>query len=143
MILPILKQDHKFLKKRSKRISKIDDSIRELSNNMIETMLSENGIGISGNQVGVLKRIIVVNISGKPEVMINPEILYQSKNFCSITEGCLSFPGEFYDIERPSEIKIKYRNISGVPIISNYSGLEARCILHEIDHINGITFNTK
>jgi peptide deformylase len=139
-LLEILKEDHKILSKQAKRIAKIDDTIRNLAANMVETMISANGIGISGNQVGVLKRIIVVLVNNEPKVMINPEIVALSEKTCSIEEGCLSFPNQFYEIQRPAEVTIKYRNLSGLPVIETYDGLTARCILHEIDHINGIVF---
>jgi peptide deformylase len=139
-ILQILKDDHKLLRKKAKRVNKIDDSIRNLSIDMIETMLSANGIGISGNQVGVLKRIIVILDENHPEVLINPEIIELSQITCVIEEGCLSFPNKFYKIERPEKVKIKYRSIDGHPKIKEYVGLVARCALHEIDHINGIVF---
>ena len=139
-MLEILKEDHKLLRKKAKRINKIDENIRSLAADMVESMLSANGIGISGNQVGVLKRIIVVLINEEPKVMINPEIIFHSKELCTLDEGCLSFPGQFYKIERPKKVTVKYRNLSGHPMSETYDDLIARCILHEIDHLNGVVF---
>jgi len=106
-------------------------------------MLANNGIGISGNQVGVLKRIIVVTVNNEPKVMVNPEIVFQSEDVIKDNEGCLSFPNQFYDIPRPQKITIKYRNLSGYPMLETHEGLTARCILHEIDHLDGIVFTEK
>jgi peptide deformylase len=97
-------------------------------------------VGIAAPQVGILKQIIVVLIGDNPKVMINPEILDISQEYCTMNEGCLSFPNQFYDIERPEKVKVKYRGLNGKPMIEWYSGIEARCVLHEIDHINGIVF---
>jgi len=142
-MLEILKDDHKLLRKKAKRVDKIDDTIRNLAANMVEAMIAANGIGISGNQVGVLKRIIVVLVNEQPKVMVNPEITFQSQETCKMEEGCLSFPGIFLEIERPSTVKVKYRNLSGHPVLETYEGLTARCILHEIDHLNGVVFTER
>jgi peptide deformylase len=138
--MEILREGHKTLKKKSKRVDKIDDVIRNLSASMVETMLNANGIGISGNQIGVLKRIIVVMVNENPTVMVNPEIIFEGRETRTESEGCLSFPDTFLDIERPTSVTVKYRNLTGHPTIETYTGLTARCIFHEIDHLNGIVF---
>lgn len=138
--MEILKEDDRLLRRKAKRVDRVDDTIRNLAASMINTMLAANGIGISGNQVGVLKRIIVVLVNDQPKVFINPEIISKSEETCSEKEGCLSFPEQFYDIERSKSIKVKYRSMSGHPMIESYSGMTARCILHEIDHLDGIVF---
>jgi peptide deformylase len=142
-MLEILKDDHKVLRKKAKRVDKIDDTIRNLAANMVEAMIAANGIGISGNQVGVLKRIIVVLVNEQPKVMVNPEITFQSQETYKMEEGCLSFPGTFLEIERPFTVKVKYRNLSGHPVLETYEGLMARCIFHEIEHLNGIVFTER
>jgi peptide deformylase len=142
-MLEILKDDHKLLRKKAKRVDKIDDTIRNLAANMVEAMIAANGIGISGNQVGVLKRIIVVLVNEQPKVMVNPEITFQSQETCKMEEGCLSFPETFLEIERPSTVKVKYRNLSGHPVLETYEGLMARCIFHEIEHLNGVVFTER
>ncbi len=142
-MMEILKDNHKLLRRKAKRVDKIDDTIRNLAANMVTTMIAANGIGISGNQVGVLKRIIVVLVNNEPKVMINPKITFQSQETCEIEEGCLSFPGTFLEIKRPSIVKIKYRKLSGHPALETYEGLVARCILHEIDHLDGIVFTER
>ena len=141
--MEILKENHKLLRTKAKRIDRIDDTVRNIAANMIRTMLDNNGIGISGNQVGILKRIIVVLINDQPKVMINPEVMSFSEETCVENEGCLSFPEQFYDIERPKNVKVKYRSMSGHPVIESYDGITARCILHEIDHLDGIVFEER
>ena len=142
-MLEILKEDHKTLRKKAKRVSKIDDKIRNLADQMIETLVNASGVGISGNQVGVLKRIIVVLVNEEPRVMINPEIIFSSEELCKLEEGCLSFPEQFYEIERPEKVTVKYRNLSWHPMLETHEGLVSRCIFHEIDHLDGIVFTER
>lgn len=132
-----------YLKKKSKRVDKIDDSIRNICASMIDTMLSKNGIGLAANQVGVLKRIITFIDNGQPKVLINPEILEYSDDICTIEEGCLSIPNTIYEIKRAKNIKIKYRNLKGKPCYERYEGISARIIQHEIDHLDGITMDVR
>lgn len=142
MILEILQDGEKPLRQKAKRVDKIDDTIRNTATNMVETMLAATGVGLSANQVGILKRIIVVLVNEEPKVMINPEIIFESDEKITEQEGCLSFSGEFYEIPRAKEVTIKYRNLSGHPMLETHTGLIARCILHEIDHLNGVTFKS-
>jgi peptide deformylase len=141
--MEIIKFPDKTLLKKAKRVDKIDDIIRNIASNMIEAMLENSGVGLSGNQVGLLKRIIIVMHNDEPKVMINPEIIFTSDEKMGIREGCLSFPDEYYDIERPKTITVKYRNLSGHPILETHTDLTARIILHEIDHLDGIVFTEK
>jgi peptide deformylase len=133
----------KVLTQKAKRVSRVDDTIRTLCASMVDTMLGNNGVGLAANQVGVLKRIIVVLVDDKPVIMINPEILNFSEQSCEMEEGCLSIPGEYLQITRPEIVKVKYRNTKGMPCINSYSGLTSRVIQHEVDHLDGITMNTK
>lgn len=141
--MELLQEDDILLRRKAKRVDKIDDTVRNIAANMIRTMEKNSGIGLAANQVGILKQIIVVLVNNEPKVMINPEILDFSKEYCVMNEGCLSFPQQFYDIQRPEKVKVKYRCLSGRPMIEWYGGIEARCILHEIDHIRGIVFTEK
>lgn len=141
--MEILQEDHKLLRRKAKRIDRVDDTTRNIAISMIKTMLENDGLGLSGNQVGIMKRIIIVSVDGEPKVMINPEIVSMSEETCSMTEGCLSFPGQFYDIDRPIGLTVKYRSMSGKPMLEKYSGLTARCIMHEIDHLDGIVFTER
>jgi peptide deformylase len=133
----------KVLTQRAKRVASVDDTIRTLCASMIDTMIKNEGIGLAANQVGILKRIIIVSDWGNVRVMINPEIVEFSENTCMMEEGCLSIPGEYLQITRPESLKIKYRNIKGIPCVDNYAGLTSRVIQHELDHLDGITMNTK
>jgi peptide deformylase len=133
----------KVLTQKAKRVSRIDDTIRNMCVSMMNTMLENNGVGLSGNQVGILKRIIIVLDNNKPKVMINPEIMEFSNNLCDFDEGCLSIPNTFISIRRPESIKVKYRDMKGKPHFESYSGLLSRVIQHEVDHLDGITMNTR
>lgn len=133
----------KVLTQKAKRVSRIDDTIKNLCASMIDTMISSDGIGLAGNQVGVLKRIIVILDDEIPKVLINPEIVEFSKITCDCEEGCLSIPDVFININRPEQIKVKYRDIKGKPHLETYDGIISRVIQHEIDHLDGITMDTK
>ena len=142
-MLDILTLGHKTLTQKARRVSSVDDTIRTLCVSMMNTMLENNGVGLAANQVGVLKRIIVVLIDEKPTVMINPEILEYSETLCEMEEGCLSIPGEYIHITRPETVKVKFRDTKGKPHIGYYSGLTSIVMQHEIDHLDGITMDTK
>lgn len=142
MILQILQDGEKPLRQKAKRVDKIDDTVRNIAANMVETMLSANGVGLAANQVGILKRIIIVLVNNEPKVMINPEVIFESDEKVTAEEGCLSFTGEFYEIPRAKQVTVKYRDLKGHPMLETHTDLVARCILHEIDHINGVTFKS-
>ena len=129
----------------SKKVEIIDDFITSTLNQMLECMYQNNGIGLAAPQVGILKRLIVIDCSDnkdikKPLKLINPEITKLSKNISEFEEGCLSLPSQYAKVIRPSEITLKYKNIEGLICESKFSGLEATCIQHEIDHLEGILF---
>jgi peptide deformylase len=133
------------LRKKSELLEQVDDSVRKLMNEMLETMYAAPGIGLAAVQVGILKRIIVMDVSkeeGKkdPLFLVNPEILYKSKNNSTYEEGCLSLPGQFAEIERPAECHIRYINYEGKEKNLEATGLLSTCVQHEIDHLNGILF---
>ena len=130
----------------TKLVLEIDNSIKKIVSDMERVLIAQDdppGVGLAANQVGILKQIIVVLVNNEPKVMINPEILDFSREYCIMNEGCLSFPQQFYDIQRPERVKVKYRGLNGHPMIEWHEGIEARCILHEIDHIRGIVFTEK
>ena len=130
------------LRKKSRVVEVIDDKIRELINDMDETMHDANGVGISAVQVGVLKRIVVidVNYDGTPSIkLINPEIV-KTRGKEEYQEGCLSFPNKFAKVERPSEVTVKALDENGKPITVKGKGLLAEALCHEIDHLDGILF---
>ncbi len=130
------------------RIVKVDDSIRKLAKDMLITMYSAKGIGLAAPQVGVQKRILVIDLNfedpqSPPNVFINPEIISSSASVDTYEEGCLSIPGVYLNVVRPSSIKLSYRDEMGRPKKLNAEGLMARCIQHEIDHLNGVLFVDK
>ena len=133
------------LRKKSDILEKVDDELRILLDDMLETMYSAPGIGLAAVQIGILKRLIVIDISKdkekkNPIFLINPEIISKSKNTSIYEEGCLSLPGHFAEIERPEECQIKYIDYNGKKKEMKANGLLATCIQHEIDHLNGILF---
>ena len=132
----------KVLTQKAKRVANIDDTLRTFCASMVDTMLQSEGIGLAANQVGVLKRIIIVSDKGNILKMINPEIVEFSENKCMMEEGCLSIPQTYLPISRAETITVKYRDLKGKPHFEIYSGLTARIIQHEIDHLDGITMDT-
>jgi len=142
-ILEIRKFKDKILKKKARKIRKIDDKIKNLADDMAQTMRTYQGIGLAGPQVGVLKRIIVIEADFQNRgvlALINPKIIRKSKEKKTDKEGCLSFPDIYLDIKRSKKIKVKAQNIKGEKVIVDAEGLIARAIQHEIDHLNGIVF---
>ena len=133
------------LRKKSESLEKVDDEIRELLDDMLETMYAAPGIGLAAVQVGILKRIIVIDISKDKEkktplFLINPKIISRSKKTSVYEEGCLSLPGHFAEIERPAECQIKFVDYNGKEKELIANGLLATCIQHEVDHLNGVLF---
>ena len=115
---------------------------------MLITMYSSKGIGLAAPQVGIQKRLLVIDLNfedpnASPMVFINPEIISSSASLDTYEEGCLSIPGVYLNVLRPSSIKVSYRDEMGRPKKMNADGLMARCIQHEIDHLNGICFVDK
>jgi len=133
------------LKKRSKKVEVIDDKIRIIINDMIETMHKQNGVGLAAVQVGILKRIIVIDIYDEktPIIkLINPVII-KTKGEQEVEEGCLSFPNKFAKIIRPAEVTVEGLNENGEKIEIYGKGLLAQALVHEIDHLNGEVFIDK
>jgi peptide deformylase len=133
------------LRKKSLPLEKVDNELRALLDDMLETMYAAPGIGLAAVQVGILKRLIVIDISKdkektNPLFLINPEIISRSKNTSVYEEGCLSLPGHFAEIERPAECLIKFINYEGKEKELKANGLLATCIQHEVDHLNGVLF---
>ncbi|MDI6779299.1 MAG: peptide deformylase [Bacteroidota bacterium] len=145
-VLPIYLDGTEPLRKKGKFVSKIDDATIRFVMDMFETMHSADGIGLAANQVGVLKRIIVVDISCledfkdvKPLALINPEVIYKEGK-CTMEEGCLSVPEVRAEIVRPKTIKVRYKDTNFQDQELEANDILARVILHEIDHLNGVLF---
>ena len=133
------------LRKPAKRISKVDSSIRDLIKKMLHSMYSAKGIGLAAPQVGIHKQLLVIdldieNASTPPIILINPEITEFSASIETYEEGCLSIPGVYLNVIRPSSIKVNFRDEMGRPKKLNTDGLLSRCIQHELDHLNGVLF---
>jgi len=143
-ILTILKYPHINLKKKSEKITIINEKIKNIAYDMIETMLYNNGIGLAAPQININKRIIVVAINEKikPLILINPTII-NKKGTTVNTEGCLSFPEIFIKIKRNKIIKIMFLDLNGKKNLLIADNLLSVCIQHEIDHLNGITLYDK
>ena len=133
------------LRKKSEGVEQVDNNLKKLMDEMLETMYAAPGIGLAAVQIGVLKRLMVIDLSKEdqkknPLFLVNPEITFQSKNLSTYEEGCLSLPGYFAEIERPAECHLKYLDYDGNQKNLKAEGLLATCIQHEIDHLNGILF---
>ena len=135
--LNIITEPDPILRKKSEVIEKIDDELKDLLNNMLETMYDAPGIGLAAVQIGILKRIVVIDISKKDEkknplFLINPEITFKSDSTSVHEEGCLSLPGYFAEIERPSECHLNYIDYNGNKKTLIADGLLSTCIQHEV-----------
>ena len=133
------------LKLVSQEVDKVDDALRALMDDMLETMYAAPGIGLAAIQVGVPKRVIVMDLAREgedkqPRFFVNPEILWRSEETAPYEEGCLSVPEIYDEVERPARVKIKYLNYKGEEIVEDCEGLYAVCIQHEMDHLNGVLF---
>lgn len=141
----IITDEDPLLRKRSREVIEIDDRIREICADMVETLhATDNGIGLAAPQVGILKRIFVVDMydDNGPIVFINPEII-EKKGKQRNQEGCLSVPGSWGEVERPARIKVCARNPHGELFEMEASELLATCICHENDHLDGVLFTDK
>ncbi len=128
------------LRQKAKRISRIDGSVQNLIDNMIDTMHQANGVGLAAPQVGVSLRVIVVQMPGEePVALINPEIVKRTGEQ-EVTEGCLSVPGYYGEIKRSAEVKVKGKDRRGKAVRIKATGLMAEALEHEIDHLNGILY---
>lgn len=143
-IRKIRQESDPILRKKSKTVTEMNDRTRELIEDMIDTMKEADGAGLAAVQVGVLKRIFVVDVHDDqgPIVMINPEIL-QTKGIQCGDEGCLSIPGYYAEVERPNYVKVKFLNEEMEEVIMEGEELFARAVLHENDHLNGVLFTDR
>jgi peptide deformylase len=141
----IVKIPDKRLRLVSEPVMRIDAGIRALADDMFETMYHAPGIGLAAIQIGVAKRVVVMDLSKKdeaqaPQVFINPEITWRSDEISTHEEGCLSIPEYYEEVERPQRIKVKYLDLDGKTHEIEADGLFATCLQHEIDHTNGVLF---
>ncbi|MDA0901904.1 MAG: peptide deformylase [Proteobacteria bacterium] len=158
-ILPLATYPDPLLKEISKPVEKVDEKLQKFMDDMVTTMHDEGGIGLAAVQVGVTKRILVMDEgynhrynkdsdgvhqsdgveNSKPIFIINPKIIESSKELSSFDEGCLSFPDIRVSIKRPAMVKVEHLDYHGNKTISEFDGILATCVQHEMDHLNGIT----
>jgi peptide deformylase len=144
-IREILTVPNPVLKQVSAPVERVDDDLRALMDEMLETMYDAPGIGLAAIQIGVPKRVIVMDLAREgedkqPRYFVNPEILWASDDVAPYEEGCLSVPEYFDEVERPARVKLRYINYQGETIEEDADGLYAVCIQHEMDHLNGVLF---
>ncbi|WP_027631019.1 peptide deformylase [Ruminiclostridium cellobioparum] len=138
----IRKDGDEVLRKKSRPVEVIDKKIETLLDDMADTMYKADGVGLAAPQVGILKRIVVIDVGNGLFEMINPEILEQSGEQDGI-EGCLSVPGTSGEVVRPMHVKVSYTDRNGEPVILETEELFARAICHELDHLDGILYKDK
>lgn len=144
-LLNIVKEPDPILRKKSTNIDIVDKSVQKLMNDMLETMYHAPGIGLAACQIGILKKIIVIDLAKEeqpknPIFIVNPKIVWKSDNLVVREEGCLSIPGYFAEISRPNECTLEYQDFHGKAKKLEAKDLLATCIQHEVDHCNGILF---
>lgn len=142
-ILEVITVPHPTLKTKASPVERIDEAVKKQMQDMLETMYEAPGIGLAANQINMLNRVIVMDISSNEEernpiCMANPEVVWKSEEFSAMDEGCLSVPGQYALIERPIEVKVKYIDINGKEQLYEARDLASHCVQHEIDHLNGI-----
>jgi peptide deformylase len=142
---PILTVPDARLKLASKPVDKVDDALRALMDDMLETMYAAPGIGLAAIQVGEPVRVIVMDLAREdedpqPRHFVNPEILWSSEETLPYEEGCLSVPEIYDEVERPAKVRLRYLNYAGETIEEEAEGLYAVCVQHEMDHLNGVLF---
>ena len=141
----ILTEPNKLLRQVSKPIEKVTKETQKLMDDMLQTMYAAPGIGLAAIQIGIPKRVVVMDLSKDKEkkdpfYLVNPEIVWKSENLVSYEEGCLSIPNQFAEIERPEKCHVKFLDYYGKQQLIKADGLFSTCIQHEVDHLNGILF---
>jgi peptide deformylase len=144
-VRPLVKLPDAKLRVISSPVGKVTDDIRALASDMLDTMYDAPGIGLAAIQIGVPKRLIVIDLGKteeerRPVVLIDPEIVASSEETRIHEEGCLSIPEYYEEVERPDRVTVRYLDLEGKQIETEADGLFATCIQHEIDHLNGVLF---
>jgi peptide deformylase len=144
MIRPILIHPDPRLKKLCEPVAEITAELRQLAADMLETMYDAPGVGLAAPQVGVLKRLIVMDCikdgPAQPMALFNPVILWASEDLSTYEEGCLSIPEQYADVNRPAEVIVRWTDVDGATQERQFSGLWSTCVQHEIDHLDGKLF---
>ena len=144
-LLRIRKFPEDVLKEPAAAVKNINGSVEGLIDSMVQTMYAAPGIGLAAIQIGVPKRVIVMDLAKKddpkePRVFINPQVLWQSDEKATYEEGCLSIPEFYEEVERPAKVRVRYLDLTGTDQELEASGLLATCLQHEIDHLDGVLF---
>ncbi|AWJ84406.1 peptide deformylase [Azospirillum sp. TSH58] len=144
-VLDILVAPHPVLKQKAKPVEKVDARIAKLMDDMVETMYAAKGIGLAAPQIGILERVIVVDVHDKDEKpnpirLANPEIVWKSDDTSVCEEGCLSVPDQYAEVTRPASVRVRYLDETNETREIEADGMLATCIQHEIDHLNGVLF---
>ncbi len=145
MAIRIIRKDgDEILRKKAREVETVDDKIREILNDMVETMHKYNGVGLAGPQIGILKRLVVIDLYDEkgPIKLVNPKITKQDGEQ-EVEEGCLSFPNQYGKIIRPTKVMLEALNENGEKIKIKAEGLLAQAISHELDHLEGVLFVDK
>lgn len=144
-ILPVLEIPNPILTQQAQPVAAVTPDIQKLLSDMLETMYFTNGVGLAGNQVGILKRVVVIDCAGEGEApdplkMVNPEIIWKSEETLCRSEGCLSIPREYADVERHARVTVRYTDENGQIRERTADGLLGVAIQHELDHLEGVLF---
>jgi peptide deformylase len=144
-IKPLIILPDPILRQVSAPVEQVDDALRHLADDMLETMYDAPGIGLAAIQVGVPRQLLVIDLSREgeekqPQIFINPEIVAHSDDRSVYEEGCLSIPDYYAEVERPAKITVRHIGMDGKALVTEAEGLLATCLQHEIDHLNGILF---
>jgi len=144
-IRPIIVLPDARLRQRSEPVAEITDEIRTLAADMLDTMYDAPGIGLAAIQVGIPKRVVVIDLAKpeeekRPVVLVNPEVTWSSDEKRVYEEGCLSIPEYYEEVERPDRIRFRYRTLEGATVEAEADGVLATCVQHELDHLNGVLF---
>jgi len=145
LVLEIRKYGDPVLRQRAETVTVFDEKLARLAADMMATMEAANGVGLAGNQVGVLKQIFVADtasfeLTGRKLVVVNPEIVFRSSDEVVEEEGCLSIPGVYAEVRRPKKIKLAGQNLKGEKMELDAEEMIARVFCHETDHLNGVLF---
>ncbi len=143
----IITVPHPSLREKAREVSRVDDVVRQQMDKMLATMYEAPGIGLAANQVDILNRVLVMDLSHRSEgeaaapfFMANPEVIWQSEEMSVMEEGCLSIPQQYAEVERPARVRVKYVDYNNNPAEMEADGLLSHCVQHEIDHLNGVLF---
>ena len=144
-LLDILIVPHPRLREKCAPVSLFDAEVKRRAEDMLETMYDAPGVGLAAPQVGILQRMLVVDVAEEgaarqPHCLINPEIIWSSEETSVYNEGCLSLPDQFAEVRRPAEVRVRYQTPSGKDEEMHATGLLSTCVQHEMDHLNGVLF---